>query len=65
MHYAVIMISCHMEVILQPITEWIFGICIFRAVNMQAEVNTDKQVTEVTEDVLPVGNNQKENKNKC
>jgi hypothetical protein len=44
-----------MKLILQPIPEWILGIGILGSIYMQAEINTNQQVTEVTKLIFPVG----------
>jgi hypothetical protein len=47
-----------MKLILQPIPERILGIGILGSINMQTEINTYQQVTEVTELIFPVSDHQ-------
>jgi len=53
-----------MKLILQPIPEWILSVGIFRSINMKAEINTYEQVTEVTELIFPVSDQQESQEQK-
>lgn len=49
MYDTVVMVSFPTHIIFKPIAKRIFGISIFGAINMQAQVHTNQQITKVAE----------------
>jgi len=64
MYDTIIMIPGRPENILKPVSKWVFSIRILGSINMQTQINANKQVTEVAKLVFFIGYYQKQNKNK-
>ncbi len=58
------MIPGHVKDILEPIAKWIFSIGILGSIHMQAQINTNKQITKIAELVFFIAEDQESYKNK-
>ena len=64
MHDPIIMIPGHIKSIFKPVSKWIFSISVLRSVNMEAQINADKQIAKVAELVFFIAYDQEGYKNK-
>ena len=64
MYNTIILVSRSMKNVLEPVSKGIFGIGVLRSINVEAQVNTNLQVTQIAELKFSIGQYQKGYKNK-